>query len=111
MFPYSHEEGTYAHLKWEDDVPEEVKQSRAEEIMALQQQISLELNEDKVGLTFQVIVDRKEDGNFVGRTRFDSPEVDGEVIFTSLRDLKPGDFVKVKILNAEDFDLIGVAVE
>ncbi len=111
VFPYSHEEGTYAYQKYEDDVPEEVKQARAEEIMAIQQQISLELNEDKIGLKFQVIVDRKEDGNFVGRTRFDSPEVDGEVIFTSPHDHKPGDFVQVKILNAEDFDLIGEAVE
>ncbi|MFZ5430016.1 MAG: 30S ribosomal protein S12 methylthiotransferase RimO [Bacteroidota bacterium] len=110
VFPYSHEEGTYAYQKYEDDVPEEVKQARAEEIMAIQQQISLELNEDKIGLKFQVIVDRKEDGNFVGRTRFDSPEVDGEVIFTSPHDHKPGDFVQVKILNAEDFDLIGVAL-
>lgn len=111
VFPYSHEEGTYAFQKYEDDVPEEVKQARAEEIMAIQQQISLDLNEDKIGLKFQVIVDRKEDGNFVGRTRFDSPEVDGEVIFTSVHDHKPGDFVQVKILNAEDFDLIGEAVE
>jgi ribosomal protein S12 methylthiotransferase len=111
VFPYSHEEGTYAAQKYEDDVPEEVKQARADEIMELQQQISLELNEDKIGLKFQVIVDRKEDGNYVGRTRFDSPEVDGEVIFTSLKKLKPGEFVKVKISGAEDYDLIGVAEE
>jgi ribosomal protein S12 methylthiotransferase len=111
VFTYSHEEGTYAYQKYEDDVPEEVKQARADEIMAIQQQISLELNEDKIGLKFQVIVDRQEEGNYVGRTRFDSPEVDGEVIFTSSRQHKPGDFVQVKILNAEDFDLIGVAVD
>jgi ribosomal protein S12 methylthiotransferase len=111
VFPYSHEEGTYAAQKYEDDVPEEVKQARADEIMELQQQISLELNEDKIGLKFQVIVDRKEDGNYVGRTRFDSPEVDGEVIFTSSEELKPGEFVKVKISGAEDYDLIGVAEE
>jgi ribosomal protein S12 methylthiotransferase len=111
VFPYSHEEGTYAAQKYEDDVPEEIKQVRAEEIMELQQQISLELNEDKIGLRFQVIVDRMEDGNYVGRTRFDSPEVDGEVIFTSMKELKPGDFVKVKITGAEDYDLIGLAVE
>jgi ribosomal protein S12 methylthiotransferase len=108
VFPYSHEEGTYAYQKFEDDVPEEVKKARADEIMEVQQQISLELNEDKIGLKFQVIVDRKEDGNFVGRTRFDSPEVDGEVIFTSSRDLKPGDFTYVRIHGAEDYDLIGV---
>jgi ribosomal protein S12 methylthiotransferase len=111
VFTYSHEEGTYAYQKYQDDIPEEVKQARADEIMAIQQQISLELNEDKIGLKFQVIVDRKENGNYVGRTRFDSPEVDGEVIFTSNKDLKPGDFVQVKIMNAEDFDLIGAAVE
>lgn len=111
VFPYSHEEGTYAAQKYEDDVPEEVKQARADEIMELQQQISLELNEDKIGLKFQVIVDRKEDVNYVGRTRFDSPEVDGEVIFTSSKELKPGEFVKVKITGAEDYDLIGLAVE
>jgi ribosomal protein S12 methylthiotransferase len=109
VFPYSHEEGTYAHLKFEDDVPEEVKQARADAIMEVQQQISLELNEDKIGLKFMVIVDRKEDGNYVGRTRFDSPEVDGEVIFTSSGDHKPGEFVRVKITGAEDYDLIGVA--
>lgn len=111
VFPYSHEEGTYAAQKYEDDVPEEVKKARADEIMEIQQQISLELNEDKIGLKFQVIVDRKEDGSYIGRTRFDSPEVDGEVIFTSPKELKPGDFVKVKITGAEDYDLIGLAVE
>ena len=110
VFPYSHEEGTYAYAKFEDDVPEKVKQARAEEIMELQQQISLELNEDKIGLKFQVIVDRKEGDNYVGRTRFDSPEVDGEVIFSSEKTLKPGDFATVKITGAEEFDLLGTAV-
>ena len=110
VFPYSHEEGTYAYAKFEDDVPEEVKQARAEELMELQQQISLEINEDKIGLKFQVIVDRKEGEGYVGRTRFDSPEVDGEVIFTSEKPLKPGDFATVKVTDAEDFDLIGTAV-
>jgi len=108
VFPYSHEEGTYAHMKYEDDVPAEVKQARADAIMEIQQQVSLQLNEDKIGLKFQVIVDRQEDGNFVGRTRFDSPEVDGEVIFTSSRNLKPGDFTYVRIQDAEDYDLIGI---
>lgn len=108
VFPYSHEEGTYAHKHYADDVPEEVKQQRADEIMALQQSISLELNEDKIGLKFQVIVDRAEQDKFVGRTRFDSPEVDGEVIFTSKQNLKPGDFVEVRIVSAEDYDLLGV---
>lgn len=111
VFPYSHEEGTYAAQKYEDDVPEEVKKARANELMELQQQISLELNEDKIGLKFQVIVDRKEGEGYVGRTRFDSPEVDGEVFFTSPKELKPGEFVKVKITGAEDYDLFGVATE
>lgn len=110
VFPYSHEEGTYAYAKFNDDVPELVKQARAAEIMELQQQISLELNEDKIGLKFQVIVDRIEGDNYVGRTRFDSPEVDGEVIFTSGKPLKAGDFTTVKISGAEDFDLLGTAV-
>lgn len=110
VFPYSHEEGTYAYAKFDDDVPEEVKQARAEELMELQQQISLELNEDKIGLKFHVIVDRKEGDSYVGRTRFDSPEVDGEVIFSSAISLKPGDFATVKVTGAEDFDLFGAAV-
>ena len=111
VFPYSHEDGTFAAHNYGDDVLEEVKKARADEIMEIQQKISLELNEDKIGLKFQVIVDRKEDGNYAGRTRFDSPEVDGEVIFTSSGKLKPGEFVKVKITGAESYDLLGVAVE
>jgi ribosomal protein S12 methylthiotransferase len=111
VFPYSHEKGTFAAQNYGDDVQEEVKKARADEIMEIQQKISLELNEDKIGLKFQVIVDRKEDGNYAGRTRFDSPEVDGEVIFTSSKKLKPGEFVKVKITGAEAYDLLGVVAE
>jgi ribosomal protein S12 methylthiotransferase len=111
VFPYSHEEGTYAYSKFSDDVPEVTKNARAEEIMEIQQQISFELNEDKIGLKFQVIVDRKEGENYVGRTRFDSPEVDGEVIFTSEKELTPGQFVKVKITGAGEYDLFGIKTE
>lgn len=111
VFPYSHEEGTYAFRKYADDVPEEVKQTRADEIMALQQQISLELNQDKIGLKFRVIIDRKEGDFYVGRTQFDSPEVDGEVLVTSPQPLTPGQFCQVKITGAEEYDLFGIVTE
>jgi ribosomal protein S12 methylthiotransferase len=107
VFSYSHEEGTYAFSELEDDVPEEIKKSRMERIMEIQQEISAELNEDKVGLKFQVIIDRKEGEYYIGRTRFDSPEVDGEVLITSDETLKPGQFVQVLITGAEAFDLFG----
>lgn len=102
-FTYSHEENTHAyHL--EDDVPEAVKKARAEEIMAIQQQISAELNAEKVGSVFKVLVDRKEGNFFVGRTEFDSPDVDNEVLIDAPY-LKVGDFVDVVITEASDYDL------
>ncbi len=110
VFPYSHEEGTYASKKFIDDVPEEVKQARADEIMELQQQVSAELNRQKIGQTFKVLIDRKEDGFFIGRTEYDSPEVDGEVFVTSDKELKTGEFYQVKITGSEDYDLYGTAV-
>jgi ribosomal protein S12 methylthiotransferase len=110
VFPYSNEEGTYASERFEDNLPEEVKQSRADEIMELQQQVSLELNQQKTGQTFKVIVDRKEGGFFIGRTEFDSPEVDGEVFITSPGELQKGEFVQVQITGAEDYDLFGIVV-
>jgi ribosomal protein S12 methylthiotransferase len=111
VFTYSHEENTHSHTM-PNDVPDEVKQQRLEEIMELQQGISLELNSGKVGNTFNVLVDRKEGGNFVGRTEFDSPEVDNEVIIESPGDyLRIGDFVNVKINSATEFDLTGEAVQ
>ncbi len=111
VFTYSHEENTHSHTM-PDDVPDEVKQQRLEEIMELQQGISLELNSGKVGKTFNVLVDRKEGGNFIGRTEFDSPEVDNEVIIESPGDyLRIGDFVNVKINSATEFDLTGEAVQ
>jgi ribosomal protein S12 methylthiotransferase len=106
IFNYSHEENTHAYLV-NDDVPEEVKQFRSDEIMAVQQGISEELNQAKVGQTLKVMVDRKESGYFVGRTEFDSPEVDNEVLIPAEQYARLGDFVTVKINKAEEFDLYG----
>lgn len=106
VFAYSHEENTHAHTL-ADDVPAEVKQERLEAIMELQQGISLEMNQAKVGSTFRVLVDRKESGYFVGRTEFDSPEVDNEVLITSEDYLRVGDFASVTIDGATEFDLMG----
>ncbi|MHA8061276.1 30S ribosomal protein S12 methylthiotransferase RimO [Aquirufa beregesia] len=109
IFNYSHEENTHAYSV-QDDVPEEVKQERSDEIMALQQGISEELNQARVGNTYKVMVDRKESGYFVGRTEFDSPEVDNEVLIPAEQYARLGDFVQVKIDRAEEFDLYGTIV-
>ncbi|MDI9861326.1 30S ribosomal protein S12 methylthiotransferase RimO [Flectobacillus roseus] len=106
VFTYSHEENTHSHT-FEDDIPEEVKQERADEIMALQQAISLELNQAKIGNTYKVLFDRKEGGYFIGRTEFDSPEVDNEVLIPASQYVRLGDFADVKITSAEEFDLYG----
>lgn len=109
-FAYSHEENTHAYLL-EDDVPAEVKQQRANEIMELQSQISWELNQEKIGQTFRCIIDRKEGGHFIGRTEFDSPDVDNEVLIDASKTyLKTGEFVNVRITDAAEFDLYGEAV-
>jgi len=111
IFSYSHEENTHSY-SLPDDVPAEVKQQRLEDVMALQEGISLELNAQKIGKTFKVLVDRKEGGNFIGRTEHDSPEVDNEVIIESPGDyLRLGDFVNVFITGATEFDLTGTAVQ
>lgn len=107
VFPYSQEEGTYAGDKFEDNLSNEVKQTRADEIMEIQQQISADLNQQKIGQVFRVIIDKQEGDFFVGRTEFDSPEVDGEVLISSETELQRGDFVTVKITGAEDYDLYG----
>ncbi|WP_319228204.1 30S ribosomal protein S12 methylthiotransferase RimO [Draconibacterium orientale] len=107
VFPYSDEDGTYAAKKFDDNLPEEVKQARADEIMEVQQYISAELNQQKIGKEFDVIIDREESDYYVGRTEFDSPEVDGEVYITTDEELKNGTIVKVKITGAEDYDLYG----
>lgn len=104
-FTYSHEENTHAYLL-EDDVPEEVKQDRATQIMDIQAQISWELNQEKIGQTFKCVIDRKEGEHFVGRTEFDSPDVDNEVLIDASKFyLKTGDFVNLKIIDATEFDL------
>jgi ribosomal protein S12 methylthiotransferase len=109
VFTYSHEEGTSGY-QLTDDVPAEEKERRAQEIMAAQQEISIELNQEKIGKTFKTIVDKKEAGRYIGRTEFDSVEVDHEVIFQSDKKLNPGDFVNIKITKAFDYDLEGEVV-
>ena len=110
IFTYSHEENTHSHTL-EDNVPEEVKQERADAIMELQQGISVELNEEKVGKTYKVLFDRKESGYFVGRTQYDSPEVDNEVLVPADSNyVRLGDFANVKITDSSDFDLYGEVI-
>lgn len=109
-FTYSHEENTHAY-NLEDDVPQEIKQSRANEIMELQSQISWELNQAKIGQTLRVIIDRKEGQHFVGRTEFDSPDVDNEVLIDATKVyLKTGEYTTVTITDAADFDLYAEVV-
>ncbi|MEO1033891.1 MAG: 30S ribosomal protein S12 methylthiotransferase RimO [Bacteroidota bacterium] len=109
-FTYSHEENTHAY-NLEDDVPEEVKMQRANTIMEIQSQISWELNQAKIGQEFKVVIDRKEGNYFVGRTEFDSPDVDNEVLINATNTyLKTGEFATVRIIDAEDFDLYGEVV-
>jgi ribosomal protein S12 methylthiotransferase len=106
-FAYSHEENTHA-FSLEDNVPEDVKQARATEIMEIQAQISWDLNQEKIGQTFRCIIDRKEGQYFVGRTEFDSPDVDNEVLIDASKHyLKTGDFAMIKIFDATEFDLYG----
>jgi len=105
VFQYSHEEGTSAH-DVEDDVPVEVKQDRASRLMAAQEEISLSLNEEKIGKEYRVLVDKKEGDYFYARSEFDSPEVDNEVLIDARKHfLRVGDFVNVKVLEATEFDL------
>ena len=106
IFTYSHEEGTSAH-DLADDVPADEKQRRAEEIMEVQQEISYEKNQEKVGKVFKTLIDKKEAGRWLGRTEFDSVEVDNEVIIHSEEKLPVGEFVQVKITKAYDYDLEG----
>lgn len=112
IFTYSHEENTHAY-NFEDDVPEEVKKERADLIMELQSGISYELNQDKIGKTFKVLFDRVEGDYFIGRTEFDSPEVDNEVLVKKAADtfVRLGDFANVEISSADHYDLYGKIVE
>lgn len=111
IFTYSHEEGTHAY-GMEDNVPDKVKQQRANEVMELQEKISYELNQDKIGSVQKVLIDRKESGNYIGRTEGDSPEVDNEVIIPAdTHYLRLGDFADIRILDATEFDLFGEPVK
>lgn len=111
VFAYSHEEDTHAY-NFDDDVPEDVKQERLNTVMELQEQISLELNQQKIGKELKVLIDRVESGQFVGRTEYDSPEVDNEVLIDAKEHyLRVGDFAQIKIADATEFDLTGVPVK
>jgi ribosomal protein S12 methylthiotransferase len=110
VFTYSHEEHTHAY-SMKDSIPQEIKQERADTIMEIQQGISLQHNLAKIGNTYKVLFDRKEGGYFIGRTQFDSPEVDNEVLVPAKKTyVRLGDFANVKINDAEEFDLFGEVV-
>jgi ribosomal protein S12 methylthiotransferase len=109
VFTYSHEDQTHSYTM-PDDVSDDVKQERADELMELQQGISTELNQEKIGQTYKVLFDRKEGGYFIGRTEADSPEVDNEVLVPAQQYVRLGDFAHVKIDRAEEFDLYGNVV-
>jgi ribosomal protein S12 methylthiotransferase len=110
VFAYSHEEDTYSYNTYEDEVPEDVKKSRVADLMKIQQNISAELNESYVDKVLKVIIDRREGKFFVGRTEFDSPEIDQEVLIPAEHDLKPGSFYNILITQSTDFDLYGEPV-
>lgn len=111
VFPYSHEDDTYCDLHYEDDVPEEIKRTRAEKIMEIQAGISEEISRTQIGKKMQVLIDRKEEDYYIGRTEHDSPEVDPEVVVQSENELKIGEFCQVKITGADDYDLFGICCE
>ncbi|MBD5266866.1 MAG: 30S ribosomal protein S12 methylthiotransferase RimO [Bacteroides sp.] len=110
-FAYCEEEDTYGAKHFNDDIPQEVKQARLDELMAIQEEIALEHNESKIGKTFSVIIDREDKDYYAGRTEFDSPEVDPEVLIKKTRPLKTGEFYNVKIESALPFELIGSVVD
>lgn len=109
-FAYSHEVGTYAYKHYEDDVPADVKQERLDTLMRAQEKISAEINAAKVGQVLKVIVDREEEDFYVGRTQFDSPEVDPEMLIAKDRPLEPGQFYQVRVTDAQAFDLYGTVI-
>ena len=110
VFAYSHEDGTHA-FQMKDSIKKKTKDARVSALMALQEQISLDLNEKKIGKTFKTLIDRKESGYFIGRTEYDSPEVDNEVLIDASKHyLKIGDFADIKITEAHEFDLSGIPV-
>jgi ribosomal protein S12 methylthiotransferase len=109
-FAYSHEEGTFAYKNYDDIITIEEKNRRVSEIMDIQQKVSAELNAQKIGKTLKTIIDRKENDLFIGRTEYDSPEVDGEVLIKTDKNLKIGEFYDVKITAAQEFDLFGEVI-
>ena len=111
VFAYSHEEGTWSGDKYPDDVPDDIKESRVSELMAIQQSISAELNESKTGRVLKTVIDRREGAYYVGRTEYDSPEVDNEVLINSEKELIPGSFYRIHITGAAEFALFGTPAE
>jgi ribosomal protein S12 methylthiotransferase len=109
-FAYSHESGTYAYKHFSDEIPDEIKQERLDYLMRVQEKIAMESNEQKTGKIFRTIIDREESAYYIGRTEFDSPEVDNEVLISKELQLIPGHFYNVKIDKAESFELFGSAL-
>ena len=107
VFPYSHEEKTPAGEKHADDVPEEVKKERVDRIMQLQQEISLDLNRARIGKELKVLIDEEEDDYYIGRTEYDSPDVDNSVLIPNKGNLQVGEFYTIRITDAQEFDLFG----
>lgn len=110
-FPYSHEDGTYAYDHYKDSISHKVKQERMDELMAVQEVIALELNEQKMNKIFKVIVDKEEEDYYIGRTEFDSPDVDPEVLINKDQKLETGQFYNIKITSAQPFDLYGTVIQ
>lgn len=111
VFAYSHEEETYSYNNYEDEIPEQVKKSRVSKLMEIQQNISAENNESLIGRVFRILIDRREDDYFAGRTEFDSPEIDQEVLIPVEYDLKPGNFYNIRIIQSAEFDLFGIRAD
>jgi len=109
-FPYSHENGTYAYKHFKDDIPDNIKQDRMDALMSLQEELSLEMNNKKLGKEFKVIIDREDTNYYIGRTEFDSPEVDPEVLVSKNKELIIGNFYQIKITGIDTFDLYGKVV-
>jgi len=107
VFAYSHEEGTYSGMNYKDDIPDNIKESRVSELMEIQQSISAELNGNLIGQVIKVLIDRREEQFFIGRSEYDSPEVDQEVLIPVEYNIKPGNFYRVMITQSSDFDLFG----
>ncbi len=106
-FPYSDEEGTYSNKHYNDDIDPELKQARMDELMGVQERIAFEINEEKIGKTIKTVIDREEDDFYIGRTEYDSPEIDPEVLISKEQTLQTGQFYQIQITDTQSFDLIG----